>query len=213
MPGTQQQQRGSMQRRGSGMEVDWDRVPDSAGLPGGVYNVRIEALTEGTTGGGKACWIGTHKVLSHPNTKKYAGRTNRTWYVIGSDDDPMATDVETINDAMGTGMLKRMFKAAGVPLQRKLALTCKGAIGKQLSIIGQFKRDNNGVWRFNITDYIVLGKREPEVFPVPEGAGGDNDARTASSNGRVSHRQAAPSEDENPDGEDEEKDTSGTGDG
>jgi len=151
-------------RRGSGMMVDWNKVPDTSGLVSGTYNVRIEKLFESTTGGGKACWKANLKVLPHASTKRMNNRVHTNTFTIGNDDDPMALEPDTINDAFGTRDMKHMFKAAQVKLESRMALTARAAIGKTLTIVGVLpKTPGKGQSRvfFNITEWLPLGKKEP----------------------------------------------------
>ena len=178
-------------RRGSGMRVDWNKVPDTASLISGTYNVRIEKMWEATTGNNKACWKVSLKVLPHDATKRMTNKVHQNTFVIGNDEDPMARDQDTVNDAIGTQMMKKMFKAAGVKLESEIRFSARASIGKSLTIVGVLP-DKPGPNQtrafFNVNEWLPLGKREPMIDVKTAANGGDEE--TVSGNGRP--RRAAP---------------------
>lgn len=106
--------------------INWDAVPETTQLPQGMYRLEIEALDEAESSNGKVMFKVTFRVVegTHEGAPLYDN------YVIGSDDDPQAERQETRDKAIGMRTMKRLFKAAGVPLMPRLSECIKAAIGQ-----------------------------------------------------------------------------------
>ena len=172
MPAPQQQRRPP-----SGLEIPWDQVDENsgAGVEAGTYLCLIQSIINDQTAGGKDCWIITFKVLPNKATKKHTNKTIKVWCTLGSDDDPLAQDIETVKNSMGIGILKKVFRKAKVVVQgktAKIAVFARAAQNKQVVVYGQMKKDKTNTPRFNAQDYFEVGEREPEIEAADMDDGG-----------------------------------------
>ena len=114
-----------------GKQVDWNDVPDpkqAGDLPDGIYLLGIESLTKGASTGGKLMVEGIIRVVE---PLAFTGSPLYENFVLGSDTDPQADDPHTLRAAVAMGILKKMFTACGMPLERDLDVMLAQAAGQR----------------------------------------------------------------------------------
>lgn len=152
-----------VERHGSGIEVDWDEVPDSAVVPIGNYLVAVDTVEAGMSKNtGKLMYQGTFKI---EEPKEYANLQLRDFYVLGSDDDPQGSDQKTVRTSIGMQRLKNLFKATSGTMGASLDSCCREAEGQQVMcrVTQTEDKQNKGQFRNNIQRYFPLGEREPGI--------------------------------------------------
>lgn len=185
-----------VERHGSGIEVDWDEVPDSAVVPVGNYLVSVDTVEAGMSKNtGKLMYQGTFKI---EEPKEYANLQLRDFYVLGSDDDPQGSDQKTVRTSIGMQRLKNLFKATSGTMGASLDACCREAEGQQVMarVTQTEDKQNKGQFRNNIQRYFPLGEREPGIDDT-------EDKGPRQLKGTASKRAAAPQTAKGEEGEDE----------
>jgi hypothetical protein len=124
----------------------------------------------------------------------YVGYPQYDYFVIGTADDPQAEDPETWKNSIGARQLKRMFKAAQVPMSDDIDEMCAVATGQQLiAVVGQ-QITKRGTPMNQINGYYALGEREVGLEQKPAAARGRVPARApvAAPRTAAAPRAAAP---------------------
>ena len=114
-----------------GKQVDWNDVPDpkqAGDLPDGIYLLNIESLTKGASDSGKLMYSGIIRVVE---PAAFAGSPLYENFVLGSDTDPQADDPHTMREAVSMGILKKVFTACAMPLERDLDVMATQAAGQR----------------------------------------------------------------------------------
>lgn len=153
--------------------VPFDEIPDSGVLLDGTYHVAGEELTADFSSTGKKMYS-ARMVVAAPDD--YQGMYMFENFVIGTDDDPQATQLSTWKKSIGARRLKGMLKAAGIPSSNDEAAICAGFKGVQFMIVvSQYTEkggDYDGTIRNRIGGFYRVGERAPEVTGKPTGARG-----------------------------------------
>jgi hypothetical protein len=153
--------------------VPFDEIPDSGVLLDGTYQVAGEELIADQSSTGKKMYVGRMVVLEPSD---YAGMYIFENFVIGTDDDPGATQLSTWKKSIGARRFKSMLKAAGIPSSNDEAAICAGFAGAQLTlVVSQYTEkggDYDGTIRNRIGGFYRVGERKAEVLGKPSGAGG-----------------------------------------
>jgi ribosomal protein L44E len=198
--------------------VPWNEVPDDNKLPNCIVLASLEALEKRETkpnensAGGKLMFVLTARIKQPKPLKGLQVSDN---YVVGTDDDPEAEELDTLKASIGLKRMKRLWKASGADLDSnatpmKLFKTVKGKdvvfeVTRTKQEKGRFAGtyNNNIVAMYSVAEaeelglkYEILTDEEDEDRPRRRPA-------AASSNGR---RAAAKDEDdEEEETEEEEK--------
>ncbi len=139
-----------------------DEIPDSTLLPDGIYPFDIEGIKEDQSKAGALMYTATYRVAEGD----FVGLPQFDRFNIGSPDDPNADDPETWKRSIGARQLKRLFKAAHVPLGTDVDDMCQAAIGQRfLGVVNQQTDDGvrnpqyKGVVRNQFRGYYAVGER------------------------------------------------------
>jgi hypothetical protein len=153
--------------------IPFDEIPDSGVLLDGVYHVAGEELIADQSSTGKKMYSGRMVVML---PEDYKGMYVFENFVIGADDDPMATQLSTWKKSIGARRFKGMMKAAGIPSGNDEAAMCAGFQGVQFMIVvSQYTEkggDYDGTIRNRIGGFYRVGERVAEVTGKQAGAGG-----------------------------------------
>lgn len=144
-------------------------------VPDGAYALQIAQVEETETAGGPEAALPAGCLMyraqyhiSEPDP--YVGYPQYDYFVIGTEQDPEAQDPETWKQSIGARQLKRMFKAAQVPMSEDIDDMCATAAGQQLvAVIGQ-QITKRGTPMNQINGYYALGEREIGVDQKPAAA-------------------------------------------
>lgn len=168
-----------------GRNVNWDEIPDSTLLPEDLYLCEVDDCTEeATRQGARLMYRTTIRVVEPP---AFAGTPLYEYFVIGTPDDPSASEAETWKNSVGARRLKRLFKATMIPLSPdvdEMVETLKGQ--RFVAQVGQEVDDGvrdpkyKGVKRNRINGMYTVGTQrigagapasEPEAKPAPVAVG------------------------------------------
>lgn len=145
--------------------VNWDDIPDSTLLPQDLYEFEVEDLTEETSKKGKLMYRGVFRVVQPAN---FAGAPIYDYFAVGTDDDPTGQDDLTWKNSIGVRRLKRLFKAAQIPMTPEIdemVETVKGQhfVGSVSQEVDDGLRDPKyaGVKRNRIDAMYPVGTRLP----------------------------------------------------
>lgn len=145
--------------------VNWDDIPDSTLLPQDLYEFEVEDLTEETSKKGKLMYRGVFRVVQ---PTAFAGAPIYDYFAVGTDDDPTAQDELTWKNSIGVRRLKRLFKAAQIPMTPEIdemVETAKGQhfVGSVSQEVDDGTRDPKyaGVKRNRIDAMYPVGTRLP----------------------------------------------------
>lgn len=145
-------------------------IPESTLLPDGIYPFDIEGIKEDQTKKGWLMYTATYRVAEGD----FVGMPQFDRFTIGTEDDPNADDPETWKRSISARQLKRLFKAAQVPLSSDVDEMCQAAMGQRfLGVIAQEidkgERDPKykGMTRNNFRGYYAVGEREATNVAKP----------------------------------------------
>ncbi len=153
--------------------VPFDEIPDSGVLLDGVYHVAGEELSADQSSTVKKIYTCRMVVIAPDD---YKGMYVFENFVIGMDDDPVASQLSTWKKSIGARRFKSLLKAAGIPSSNDEAAICAGFVGVQLTlVVSQYTEkggDYDGTIRNRIGGFYRVGERTAEVTGKPSGAGG-----------------------------------------
>jgi hypothetical protein len=148
--------------------IPFGSIPDQQTvLTDGIYRLRVERVEERATRTGKLMFAVTARVVEPDTFRGLAFFDN---FVIGTDDDPDATETSTWQQSIGSRTFKRFVRATGVavgeqePTDQLLhALTGAEYLCAIVQKIDDGSRDPQfkGRVRANATNYWKLGERTP----------------------------------------------------
>ena len=159
----------------------WDAIPDSGVLPDGAFQARGESLEVTVTSTGKKMYS-MQGIVEQP--EEYSGMRFFENFVIGMDDDPMATQESTWKKSVGARRLKQLLKAASVPVGNSEAQLCAGFAGVMFVVQASQYTEQSGDYagtvrnRFN---FYPIGGKQIGVSGKPAGARGALPTATAPS--------------------------------
>jgi len=166
-------------------------------VPDGAYALQIVEAIETETAGGEGSVLPAGCLMyraqySIAEPEPYVGYPQYDYFVIGTTDDPQADDPETWKASIGARQLKRMFKAAQVPMSDDIDEMCAMAVGQQLiGVVGQ-QVTKRGTPMNQINGYYALGEREVGLEHKPAAARGRVPARAPAAAPRAATPPAAP---------------------
>lgn len=179
--------------------IDWDQIPDSTLLPQDLYEFEVEDLTEETSKKGKLMYRGVFRVVQPAN---FAGAPIYDYFAVGTDDDPTGQDDLTWKNSIGVRRLKRLFKAAQIPMTPEIdemVETVKGQhfVGSVSQEVDDGLRDPKyaGVKRNRIDAMYPVGTRLPgsaDAAPIaaPAAVAPPRPAATAAGRGAAAAKPA-----------------------
>jgi hypothetical protein len=138
--------------------INWDEVPDSTTLPGGRYTFRIEEILFQEASTGKSMFS-LHAKVVEPAAQAEGVFFNN--FVTGTESQPKGL----VTNARGTIEVKKMFKAAQVPMvggPNAMCIAAKGAMfGADILAYIEAKGEYAGEPRNKATAYWKIGERVP----------------------------------------------------
>jgi hypothetical protein len=151
-----------------GRTTNWDGIPDTGVVPDGIYQVSIADLEETAAKNGKLMYNIRFEVIEPAD---FAGMGIFEIFVIGSEEDPDATEDATWIKSIGARRLKQALKAAQVPLDNDMDNVIAAAIQQQLVISVTQEVEAEGTYagrvRNRISAFYQLGHKEVGLTDAP----------------------------------------------
>jgi hypothetical protein len=152
--------------------IPFATIPDSTIFPDGIYRLKVvkveETMTKEREGKVQKLMYRAQSQVIEPAA--YKGLFYFENYVIGTDDDPEAEQLETWQTSIGGRSLKRFSKALGIPLgdEEDSEGFCNTVKGQEyLATVVQKTEEKEGPYkgtiRNNTTAYWKLGEKEPAL--------------------------------------------------
>jgi hypothetical protein len=136
-------------------------------LPLGNYIFTIKEFERTKNKNGHRMYVASLEVKE---PKHLAGRTNRDWFTVGNDDDPLCKQDETTEDPsnIGAGRLKSLLVKSHTPITNEDEQWMEDAVGNDVGANQRGYKDKQGVDRVNTT-YEFAEDVEPGVLDADDG--------------------------------------------
>lgn len=137
-----------------GRRMPWDEVPDVDVTPAGIVLLKGVSLEEVQTSTGKLMYKAQMEILEPADRAGFSYFEN---FVIGTDDDPEASSVDTWKKSFGARNMKKMLSAAQVPQNDDLDVLCKSFENTQFLGRVVLTQDKDG-------DYAGIDRNQVRAF-------------------------------------------------
>ncbi len=150
--------------------LPWDEIPDTNVVPGGLYPLLAVSLEEvRTKEANKLMYKACVQIMDEPRVQDFSGMLIFEQFVIGSDADPEANELNTWKKSFGARLLKQMINASQIPERADMDKIC--ANFKDHQFIGNVSysldqsEEYKGTPRNRVTSYYKMGEREVGIDP------------------------------------------------
>jgi hypothetical protein len=189
-----------------GRIIPFGSIPDSQVYPADIYRLKVERIEEVTTkpkdGKKEKFMYRLTSAIVEPTAFK--GQRFTEWFVIGSEEDPEATQLATWQASIGGRQLKRLAKKIGIPFgdEEDSDKFCHLIVGQEYLITlnqttndGSKQPNRKGLPENNVAAYWSLGEKDPgslSTGSAPVGANGST--KPAARLAATAARKAPPSD-------------------
>lgn len=134
--------------------IPLEEIPDSSIVPDGAYNVQVALLEVAVSKAGKLMYKANYRI----EDGEYADQVLFDNFVIGSDDDPDATEAKTWKK-FGGQRWKKLIKAAQVPFLNDEDELMAALKDQKLTVVVVTEEDKTGTYdaQNRIKRYLAYG--------------------------------------------------------